>query len=95
MGIENPSRMNVAIQVAQQPFQLKSFFRARFARDSDEALAGSDAVTKRRKRSVIAGVGKKNRGSGVILKGDSGNPKCSLYMVFTLAKRRSRAARIN
>ena len=58
MGIENPSRMNVAIQVAQQPFQQSRFSRARFARDNDEALAGSDAVTKRRKRFVIAGVGK-------------------------------------
>src|SRR4030095_7185280 len=58
MGIENPSCMNVAIQVAQQPFQQSRFSRSRFARHNDEAFAGCDAVTKRRKRFVIAGVGK-------------------------------------
>src|SRR5258705_1418904 len=58
MRIENPSRVDVAIKVAQQPFQQSCFSCSRFTGDDDEALAGGDAVTKRRKRFVIAGVAK-------------------------------------
>src|SRR5436190_23909309 len=60
MRIENPSRVDVAIKVAQQPFQQSCFSRSGFACNDNEALAGGDPVTKRRKRFVIAGVGKEN-----------------------------------
>ena len=58
MGIENPSRVDVVIKVAQQPFQQSCFSRSGFACNDNEALAGGDPVTKLRKRFVVSGVGK-------------------------------------